>query len=107
MNSINRVDFGSLVRECAGTVVFIAEVTSEPTADTKTDWKTSMRHAVDVIIAHIDKVIAPQWVQVAVEHLDGEELTVPAEVAATSPLTRNTTLGRLRQYDGLRQSRRV
>ena len=45
-----------------------------------------MRHAVDVIIAHIDKAVAPQCVQVAVEHLDDEQITVPAELAATFPL---------------------
>jgi len=94
MNIINWIDFGTLVRECAGTAVglhpqyrvFIAEVTSLLMADTTGDWKTNVRHVVDVIFQHIDKVIIPQWVQVAVEDLDGDKLTVPAELVATFPL---------------------
>ena len=66
--------------------VFIAEVTSLLMADTTGDWKTNVRHVVDVIFQHIDKVIVPQWVQVAAEHLDDDKLTVPAELAATFPL---------------------
>ena len=93
-NTINWIDFGTLVRECAGTAVglhpqyrvCIAEVTPMLMGDTSTDWRTHVRHVVDVIGQHIDKVIVPQWVQVAVEHLDDDKLTVPAELAATFPL---------------------
>ena len=54
--------------------------------DTTADWRTHVRHVVDVIFQHIDKVNVPQWVQVAVEHLYHDKLTVPAELAATFPL---------------------
>ena len=95
---INWIEFAQLTRETPYSVrvtlqphyrTFIGELTATVMSDDTSDGRQSQRSLhwlVEHMIHHIDSIINPEWVSLAVKHIDDRTLEIPPELAACFPV---------------------